>query len=115
MPKIVIDLEKCRGNTVKEHNSINCPFSYTERTPRSGYADDYKCHLLNRTISGYVEWEKDVNPVPNDCPLLVVTPKEKKVKPVVLGKSGDVQFLLTSVKDKNYLTISTKNKRYLSR
>lgn len=62
MTKIVLDIKNCTG----------CPKVVQERTPRAGYAVDYFCSLVdNKLVSGYVEWESDLNPVPDWCPLLL--------------------------------------------
>lgn len=71
MARIIIELEKCRNNKsgLLAHN-IDCPYSVSERTPRSGYAMDYYCMAVvpKRITSGYVEWSSDVNLVPEWCP-----------------------------------------------
>jgi len=49
-----------------------CPKCDTKRTYGAGYAIDYFCTLCdNKVTSGYVEWSRDMNPVPNWCPLIV--------------------------------------------
>lgn len=50
---------------------VKCPDVNVEKTEGAGYAQDYICPHLKRTISGYVEWDRDLNPVPDDCPLRV--------------------------------------------
>jgi hypothetical protein len=69
--KISLNLTKCRMG-----NGVTCPYSDTERTHGAGFALDYLCKLVPennehgfRKTSGYVEWESDVNPVPEWCPL----------------------------------------------
>lgn len=66
MAKIIIELDKCIDNKKR----IKCPYCYVERTPGTGYAVDHFCRLTNNKTSGYVEWESDINPVPNSCPLI---------------------------------------------
>ena len=68
--KVILELDNC--STVKDGSGISrgCPYSIEKRTPNSGYALDYFCKLAeNKMTSGYVEWIKDFNPVPEWCPL----------------------------------------------
>ena len=57
--QIVLEIENCSG----------CPSHGTKATEGAGYAQDYYCSLLRRKISGYVEWDRDHKPIPDDCPL----------------------------------------------
>ncbi len=60
MTIIRIDLKDCR----------TCPKCNKKLTKGYGYAMDYFCTLKDdRVTSGYVEWESDINPIPNWCPL----------------------------------------------
>lgn len=58
--KIVIELDNC----------YECPYCGQKLTKGYGYALDYFCKKThNKITSGYVEWESDMNPVPDWCPL----------------------------------------------
>lgn len=65
---IILKIDKCCSTD--QNSGINgCPFVETQRTPNSGYAIDYFCKAAGgRKISGYVEWDSDMNPVPDWCP-----------------------------------------------
>lgn len=67
---IVLNIENCS----------ECPKNEAKRTPGAGYAEDYYCTAVSpkKKTSGYVEWARDVNPVPQWCPLL---PSKLKVVP----------------------------------
>jgi hypothetical protein len=57
---IEVALEDCR----------KCPECGNKLTKGYGFTTDYFCKLKNNKItSGYVEWERDVKPVPDWCPL----------------------------------------------
>lgn len=72
MAKIVIELDKC----IDSKRGIECPFATSRLTKGYGYAVDYLCGLNNNEItSRYVEWERDIKPIPDWCPILL---KEKK-------------------------------------
>lgn len=50
-----------------------CPKHTTERTPRSGFANDYFCTAVQlpsgpKMITSYVEWDSEIPPVPEWCP-----------------------------------------------
>ncbi len=50
-----------------------CPKHFTERTPRSGFAEDYFCKAVQtpagpKKITSYVEWDSEIPPVPDWCP-----------------------------------------------
>ena len=67
MPIVKFNLEKCVDNKQK----IRCPFCTDKLTKGYGYAVDYMCSLMdNRVTSGYVEWDREINPVPDWCPIL---------------------------------------------
>lgn len=57
-----------------------CPFIRTQRTPGSGYADDYLCihpKIKIRKIVGYIEWDSELPPIgefPDWCPLFEAEP-----------------------------------------
>ena len=66
--RIEIELDKCIDNV----KNARCPYAASARTPFSGFAEDYYCKAANNRItSGYVEWERDVNPIPPWCPKLI--------------------------------------------
>ena len=45
---------------------------YKERTAGAGYAFDFFCKAAdNRKITGYVEWESEIPPVPSWCPFYI--------------------------------------------
>ena len=78
MPHLVLEFEKC---VVKHGNEyICCPYVHEEPTEGAGCATDYFCKLVPdprnscgyRTTSGYVEWPREINPVPNWCPIRVI-------------------------------------------
>ncbi len=62
MTKIALDIKDCRG----------CPHMRSERTEGAGYALDFHCRLTGNLICGYVEYESEVKPVPDDCPIRIV-------------------------------------------
>jgi hypothetical protein len=65
MSILKLELEKCVNP-----DGIRCPFVEEKLTKGYGYAVDYMCGKCdNRVTSVYVEWDSDVNPVPNWCPL----------------------------------------------
>ena len=50
-----------------------CPYVIKTRTPEAGYAYDYYCnkyHTIDgpRKICGYVEYDNEIEPIPNWCP-----------------------------------------------
>lgn len=46
-----------------------CPMVISKRTVGAGYALDYHCSAVdNKRVMYYVEWDKDMNPVPEWCP-----------------------------------------------
>lgn len=54
------------------NNCTDCPKNYSVLTKGYGHAVDYKCSEMDgKTSSGYVEWNSDINPVPEWCPLKV--------------------------------------------
>jgi len=68
MAFIKIELDRCVDIT----RNIKCPYVTEKLTKGYGYAVDYMCRLNdNKIVSGYVEWDRDVNPVPDWCPLLI--------------------------------------------
>ena len=52
-------------------NCSECPKHRTERTPCSGYANDYYCILTGNKIAGYIEWPNEMPDVLEDCPLRI--------------------------------------------
>ena len=83
-PAIQIQLEKCIDNSKK----IKCPYCTEKLTKGYGYAVDYMCSLMdNRITSGYIEWEYEINPVPDWCPLRV--DKEEKQKEAIAKFAGE--------------------------
>jgi len=50
---------------------IECPKVREERTPQAGFASDYYCTLTGNKVMGYVEWQSDYKPVPENCPLRI--------------------------------------------
>ena len=54
-----------------------CPCVETTRTPEAGYAFDYWCKACRdeqdepRKITGYVEWDSEIPPVPGWCPFKI--------------------------------------------
>ena len=70
MPKIILDIEKCVSWDV---GGIKCPYNETKDTPGAGCASDYYCTAVTpkKKTSGYVEWSKEINPVPTWCPLRI--------------------------------------------
>ena len=73
MTRLILNLEKCRDI----HGGVSCPYSGSDRTIGSGYAEDYFCKLVPdpeadygfKETSGYVEWPSDVRPIPEWCPI----------------------------------------------
>ena len=84
MPKIVITLERCVYNG---KDRISCPYVHTGHTPGSGFGQDYFCKLVPDTneicgfkkTSGYVEWDREINPIPIWCPLMTIEEKTLKI------------------------------------
>jgi hypothetical protein len=84
MAKLIIILEKCVNNGNK---NISCPYADSERTPGAGYAMDYFCTLMPdskaehgfKKTSGYVEWDREINPIPLWCPIMDVEEKVLKI------------------------------------
>lgn len=79
MAAIKLEIKRCMDG---------CPHCKKYYTIGAGCADDYHCELvphvprenedLNRTrtdvgrmVSGYVEWDREKNDVPDWCPLLI--------------------------------------------
>jgi hypothetical protein len=61
--KIILEIDACNNG---------CPHCGEKITKGYGYAMDYFCKLKNnKVVSGYVEWESDLNPVPDWCPVRV--------------------------------------------
>jgi hypothetical protein len=59
--KVVITIDACNHG---------CPHCGEKLTKGFGYAMDFFCKLSdNKIVSGYVEWDSDLNPVPEWCPL----------------------------------------------
>lgn len=48
-----------------------CRLCRVERTPRAGYAYDYICTAMNKTITTYVEWDSEIPAIPHWCPFRV--------------------------------------------
>jgi len=80
MARLTIILDKCVQNTLVLPNGatkVACPYAGTAGTRGAGFAQDYFCKLTPdpksehgyRITSGYVEWDREINPVPNWCPL----------------------------------------------
>ncbi|MCK9369236.1 hypothetical protein M0R04_04795 [Candidatus Dojkabacteria bacterium] len=68
MTLIQIEIDKCVDNK----RDIKCPFVSEKLTKGYGYAIDYMCSLKNnRVTSGYVEWDRDIQPIPSWCPIRV--------------------------------------------
>ncbi len=90
MPKITLNLERC-VNSGKDR--ISCPYAGTASTPGSGFAQDYFCKMMPdkksehgfRVTSGYVEWDREINPVPKWCPLITI---EEKVLNILESENG---------------------------
>ena len=62
LASIVINVGRCD----------ECPLHYKERTAGAGYAFDFFCKAAdNRKITGYVEWESEIPPVPSWCPFYI--------------------------------------------
>ena len=64
-----------RKNTLVCHPQMldsckDCVMVRTERTQGAGYAIDYICTAIQpeRKAMGYVEWDSDLNEVPEWCP-----------------------------------------------
>ena len=66
MPKVKINLGVIEINRCDE-----CPKVRTERTPGAGCATDYYCTATRRDkkVMGYIEWSREMKPVPKWCPL----------------------------------------------
>lgn len=92
MVKIILTLDKCVNNG---KDKINCPYAESDRTPNSGYAVDWYCKLMPdpqefhgyKITSGYVEWDNEINPVPNWCPFMTV---EEKVLNILESDKGEL-------------------------
>ena len=77
MAKLTLYLDKCVTNHTEGREDICCPYADSVRTRGAGYALDYFCTLMLdpksecgfKVTSGYVEWERDINPIPIWCPL----------------------------------------------
>ena len=41
---------------------------YTKATPYAGCATDYYCKITGIKTSNYVEYDDEINPVPESCP-----------------------------------------------
>jgi hypothetical protein len=75
MSKLILELEKCVNNGVQK---VSCPYCGNQRTTGAGFAIDYFCKLTPdeksstkyKITSGYVEWDREINPIPIWCPLL---------------------------------------------
>lgn len=75
-PLVVIQIEvtDCR----------QCPKHGEKLTKGYGYATDYFCTLSNnKIVSGYVEWESDINPVPDWCPIRIDKVGQNKSSSVI--------------------------------
>jgi hypothetical protein len=80
MPTLLLVLNNCVKNG---KDNISCPYAKSARTPRSGYAVDYFCTLSPdpksihgfKITSGYVEWDHEINPIPEWCPLVSIEEK----------------------------------------
>ena len=83
MPKLFIILDKCVNNGTEQ---ISCPYAGSGRTVGAGYAMDYFCKLVPdkketygfKLTSGYVEWEWEIDPIPDWCPIMCI--EDKMVK-----------------------------------
>jgi hypothetical protein len=66
MPKIVIEIENCKG----------CPYFYTDNQRSSDGWDrmeDWNCKKEKRKIEGAVEWHEESKiKIPNWCPIVVI-------------------------------------------
>jgi hypothetical protein len=54
---------------------FSCPFENEQATPNAGYATDHFCihtDIGRKKIMGYVEGARDMKPVPNWCPILII-------------------------------------------
>ena len=68
MTLLQFELDRC----VDTERGIRCPFVTEKLTKGYGYAVDYMCALKNNKItSGYVEWDREINPIPDWCPIMV--------------------------------------------
>lgn len=83
MAQLLIVLNRCVNNK----DGICCPYAGKARTRGAGYAEDYLCKLTPeknsehgyRITSGYVEWDRDINPVPNWCPIMTIEEKTLRI------------------------------------
>lgn len=53
-----------------------CPYVKETRTPRAGFAFDYYCNACQtpegpRKITGYIEYDSEIPPVPDWCPFKI--------------------------------------------
>lgn len=65
MTMVQFNIEKCD----------KCPFVKTKLTKGFGYALDYMCSKKdNRVITSYIEWDSQIPPVPEWCPIKVNDP-----------------------------------------
>lgn len=68
MAFILLNLKDCR----------KCPHCGSKLTKGYGYAMDYFClEYGDKISSGYVEWESDVNTIPEWCPKLITNMNKK--------------------------------------
>ena len=84
MANLILTLEKCVHNG---KDNIDCPYADSERTNYAGYAMDYFCKLVSdpkaehgfKQTSGYVEWDREIRPIPLWCPIMTVEEKVLKI------------------------------------
>ena len=84
MPKIILELEKCVHSG---KDRIDCPYAGSAHTPASGFGTDYFCKLVPdekeehgfKITSGYVEWDREINPIPIWCPIMAKEDKMLKI------------------------------------
>ena len=76
-----IPIYKCGKGSCKDHKfnieivvqvpvgrCDECPMHYTKATPYAGCATDYYCKITGIKTSSYVEYDDEINPVPESCP-----------------------------------------------
>lgn len=70
MTKIRIELELDR--CIDPIKDLRCPYADEKSTKGYGYAVNHVCTKMGgRITSGYVEWVRDINPIPDWCPIIV--------------------------------------------